>query len=205
MHRHIYVETGRWSSCLHLLLLLSSSSSESDSESGSWVFSLLLNSNMGSTGMTPGRILDSDEEASAFAMQLVSASVLPMVLKSTLELDVLEIIAKAGPGAFVSSSEIIAQLHTQNPDATVMLDRMLRFLAHYAVLKCTLRHLPDGGVERLYGLTPVCKFFIRNQDGVSLAPLLLMNQDKILMESWYSLHLISYPEIKYFKNGFFFR
>ena len=140
---------------------------------------------MGSTSMTPTTILESDEEASLFSMQLVSASVLPMVLKSALELDLLEIIAKAGPGAFVSTSEIAAQLPTHNPEAPVMLDRILRLLATYAVVKCSLRNLPDGGVERLYGLAPVCKYLTRNEDGVSVAPLLLMNQDKVLMESWY--------------------
>ncbi|WKA07683.1 hypothetical protein VitviT2T_025473 [Vitis vinifera] len=142
---------------------------------------------MGSTSMTPTTILESDEEASLFSMQLVSASVLPMVLKSALELDLLEIIAKAGPGAFVSTSEIAAQIPTHNPEAPVMLDRILRLLATYAVVKCSLRNLPDGGVERLYGLAPVCKYLTRNEDGVSVAPLLLMNQDKVLMESWYYL------------------
>lgn len=117
-------------------------------------------------------------------MQLASASVLPMVLKSALELDLLEIMAKAGPGAFISPSELAAQLPTKNPEAPVMLDRMLRLLATYSVLNCTLRTLPDGRVERLYSLAPVCKFLTKNGDGVSVAPLLLMNQDKVLMESW---------------------
>ncbi|KAJ6376230.1 hypothetical protein OIU77_001074 [Salix suchowensis] len=59
---------------------------------------------MGSTGdqtqMTPTQV--SDEEAHLFAMQLASASVLPMILKTAIELDLLEIMAKAGPGAFLS-------------------------------------------------------------------------------------------------------
>lgn len=139
---------------------------------------------MGSTDMTPTEI-SSDEQAGMFAMQLASSSVLPMVLKSALELDLLEIIAKAGAGAFLSPSEIAAQLPTHNPDAPVMLDRILRLLATYAIVKCTLRNLPDGGLERLYGLAPVCKFLTKNEDGVSVAGLCLMNQDKVLMESWY--------------------
>ncbi|KAF2299180.1 hypothetical protein GH714_030908 [Hevea brasiliensis] len=87
------------------------------------------------TQMTPTQV--SDEEANLFAMQLASASVLPMVLKSAIELDLLEIMAKE--------------------------------------------------VERLYGLAPVCKFLTKNEDGVSFAALCLMNQDKVLMESWYHL------------------
>ncbi|GMP25054.1 hypothetical protein CsSME_00002102 [Camellia sinensis var. sinensis] len=141
---------------------------------------------MGSTSETQ-TIHTDEEEACLFAMQLASASVLPMVLKSAIELDLLEIMAKAGPGAYVSPSEVAAQLPTKNPDAAVMLDRILRLLTSYSVLNCTLRDLPNGGVERLYGLAPVCKFLTRNADGVSMAPLLLMNQDKVLMESWYYL------------------
>ncbi|KAJ8760812.1 hypothetical protein K2173_021850 [Erythroxylum novogranatense] len=143
---------------------------------------------MGSTGetqMTPTIV--SDEEANLFAMQLASASVLPMILKAALELDLLEIMAKAGPGAFLSPSEIASQLPTNNPEAPVMLDRMLRLLASYSVLTYSLKTLPDGKVERLYGLGPVSKFLTKNEEGVSIAPLCLMNQDKVLMESWYYL------------------
>ncbi|XP_057472322.1 caffeic acid 3-O-methyltransferase 1-like [Actinidia eriantha] len=141
---------------------------------------------MGST--SEAQIAPTDqEEAFLFAMQLASASVLPMVLKSAIELDLLEAIARAGPAAYVSPSDLAAQLSTTNPHASVMLDRILRLLTSYSVLHCTLRTLPNGGVERLYGLAPVCKFLIKNEDGVSMAPLLLMNQDKVLMESWYHL------------------
>ncbi|XP_071725235.1 caffeic acid 3-O-methyltransferase 1 [Rutidosis leptorrhynchoides] len=139
----------------------------------------------GETQMTPSQV--SDEEANLFAMQLASASVLPMVLKSAIELDLLEIMAKAGPGAFLSPSDIASHLPTTNPDAPIMLDRMLRLLASYSVLTCSLKDLPDGKVERLYGLAPVCKFLTKNEDGVSISALNLMNQDKVLMESWYYL------------------
>lgn len=133
-----------------------------------------------------------DDEECMFAMQLASASVVPMALKAAIELDVLEIIAKAGPGAHLSASEIASQLPTENPDAATMLDRILRLLASYSVLTCTLLTHDDGRVERLYGLAPVCKFLVKNQDNVSIAPLVLMNQDKVLMESWY-IYLSTYP------------
>ncbi|XP_058105069.1 caffeic acid 3-O-methyltransferase-like [Magnolia sinica] len=129
---------------------------------------------------------DEDEQC-LFAMQLASASVLPMALKAALELDVLEIIAEAGPGAHLSPSEIAAHLPTENPEAPVMLDRILRLLASYCILACSVVTLDDGRVERRYGLAPVCNFLVRNREGVSIAPLVLMNQDKVLMESWYHL------------------
>lgn len=128
-----------------------------------------------------------EEEAFLFAMQLASASVLPMVLKSAIDLDLLETIAKAGPGAYVSAAQLAAELpKADNPEAGVMLDRICRLLASYSVLSCRLNKVGDD-VERLYGLAPVCKFLVKNEDGVSMAPLLLMNQDKVLMESWYHL------------------
>ncbi|KAL6541456.1 Caffeic acid 3-O-methyltransferase [Orobanche gracilis] len=113
----------------------------------------------------------SEEEACLFAMKLASASVLPMVLKSAIELDLLELIKKSGEGAFVSPADLAAQLPTTNPEAGVMVDRILRLLASYNVLNCILKMLPDGGVERLYGLAPVCKFLTKNEDGVSTAAL----------------------------------
>lgn len=131
--------------------------------------------------------LSAKEEACLFAMQLASASVLPMVLKSAVDLNLLELIKKAGPGSFVSPAQLAAQIPTTNPEAHVMLDRILRLLASYSVVNCRLRTLPHGGVERLYGLAPVCEFLTKNDDGVSMAPLVLMNQDKVLIESWYHL------------------
>ncbi|CAL0327523.1 unnamed protein product [Lupinus luteus] len=140
---------------------------------------------MGSTDetqITPTHV--SDEEANLFAMQLASASILPMVLKSAIELDILEIIAKAGPGVHLSPTDIASKLPTTNPDAPVMLDRILRLLANYSILTYTIHTLNDGKVERLYGLAPVARYLVKNEDGVSLSALSLMNQNKVLMESW---------------------
>ncbi|KAF4367332.1 hypothetical protein F8388_025750 [Cannabis sativa] len=132
--------------------------------------------------MAPTQISE-ELEASLFAMQLAgTSSILPMVLKTALELDLLEIIAMAGPNAFLSPSDIAAQLPTNNPNASMMLDRMLRLLASYNVLTYLLRDkvTSDGKVlvERLYGLAPLSKFLTKNEDGASIAPLCLMVQDK---------------------------
>lgn len=125
-----------------------------------------------------------DDEACLLAMQLATASILPMVLKTAIELDLLEIIAKAGSGAYVTPTELASLLPTSNPDAPVMLDRILRVLACYSVLECKLKELDNGQVERTYALAPVCKYLTRNEDGVSMAPLSLLYQDRILLESW---------------------
>ncbi|KAL4271710.1 hypothetical protein GQ457_13G000410 [Hibiscus cannabinus] len=98
---------------------------------------------MDSTQITPTHV--SDEEANLLAMELVYTS--------AIQLDLLEIMAKAGPGAFLSPKQL----------------------------------LRPRNVERLHGLGPVCKFFTKNEDGVSLSPLHVLSHDKVVAESWYCL------------------
>lgn len=128
----------------------------------------------------------SDEEACTYALQLASFSVLPMTLKAAIELNLLEIITGAGPDAYLSTTEIAAKLPTENPQAPVMLDRILRLLASYNILTCSVSTDNNDRITRSYGTTPVCKFLTKNRDGVSIASLCLMNQVKVLMESWYT-------------------
>ncbi|XP_073064297.1 caffeic acid 3-O-methyltransferase 2-like [Primulina eburnea] len=132
-------------------------------------------------------VAQGDEASFLFAMQLASASVLPNVLKVALELDLFEIMKNKGPDAFISPAELVAEIPTNNPEAHNMVDRILRLLASYSILNCRVKTLPDGGVERLYSLAPVCKFYTKNDDGVSLAPMLIMNLDKVHLETWYHL------------------
>nr|GMD36414.1 caffeic acid 3-O-methyltransferase-like [Ipomoea batatas] len=128
-----------------------------------------------------------EEEECAYAVQLVTCASLPMVLKAAVELDVFEILNGAGSGVQLSPSQIASQMPTKNPDAPAMLDRMLRLLASHNILTCSLL-VADGDVtQRLYGLAPVAKYFVRNQDGASLGPLLALLQDKVFMHSWYEL------------------
>ncbi|XP_062030028.1 caffeic acid 3-O-methyltransferase-like [Rosa rugosa] len=127
---------------------------------------------------------------SQYAMQLVSASLAPMVLKAAIELGVLDIIHRAGPGVQLSSSEIASQLPSHNnPDAPVVLDRMLRLLSAHSILTCSVSTDEADHVKvlRLYGLAPVAKYFILDQDGGSLATLLSFCHDKVNTDSWYHL------------------
>ena len=69
-------------------------------------------------------ILDGDkkieeEESFSHAMQLVTSIVLPMALHLAIELGVFDVLAKASLGAMLSPSQIIAQMPTKNPDATI--------------------------------------------------------------------------------------
>ncbi|XP_038904206.1 caffeic acid 3-O-methyltransferase-like [Benincasa hispida] len=105
-----------------------------------------------------------------------------MTLQAAFELGVFEILAKARNGAELSPAEIAAET-TTNPEAATMVDRMLRLLASHSVVGYSLAFDEDGNVQRLYSLTPVSKYYVRNEDGVSFGPLLSLLQDKNLLHS----------------------
>ena len=130
----------------------------------------------GSTG-------EEEEEPCSYAIQLATSSVLPMVMQTSIELGLFDIISKLGQA---SASEIASHLPTNNPDAPFMLDRMLYLLSTHSVLSCSAIDSDGyGGVfRRVYSITPVSKYFVSNQDGVSLSPLLALIQDKVFMASW---------------------
>lgn len=151
---------------------------------------LICNSMENQMGTSSKELDDEEENLSQYALQLASASVLPMVLKAAVELGVLEIIQRAGPGALLSSSQIASQIPTHsNADSSSLLDCMLRLLATHSILTCSTStdHQHGGIVLRLYGLAPVSKYFVRNQNGGSMAPLLDMIQDKAITNIWYIL------------------
>ncbi|TXG63128.1 hypothetical protein EZV62_010122 [Acer yangbiense] len=128
------------------------------------------------------RSIQGKEESFAYAIQLVTGSVLPMTVQATIELGVFDIISKAGPDAKLSASEIAAQLPTLNKDAPQMLDRMLCLLATHSVVDCSVVDL-----KRLYSLNSVSGYFATDQDGVSLGPLMALLQDKVFLDSWSQL------------------
>ncbi|XP_038904205.1 caffeic acid 3-O-methyltransferase 1-like [Benincasa hispida] len=112
-------------------------------------------------------INSSDEEHQhfAYAMQLASSSALPMTLQTAFELSVFEILARAGHGVELSPTKIAAEITTANPDEASMIYRILR----------------------LYSLNSVSKFYVRNEDGVSLGPMISLIQDKVFLDSWSEL------------------
>ncbi|KAL5863223.1 hypothetical protein ACOSQ3_000737 [Xanthoceras sorbifolium] len=130
----------------------------------------------------PNTVDQQEEEMYSYAMQLSISIALPMAMYTALELDVFEIIAKAGPAAKLSALEIADEIPTGNPEAAAMLDRILRLLVSHRVLGCSV-----VGKERLYSLAPVSKYFVSNQDGVSLRPYMALNQDKVYSHNWFRL------------------
>ena len=63
---------------------------------------------------------------------------------------------------------------TNNPDVATMLDRIPKMMASHSVVANEF-----GSFQRLYTLSPVSKHFVRNEDGVSLAPMIASPHDKV--------------------------
>ncbi|XP_039154627.1 caffeic acid 3-O-methyltransferase 1 [Eucalyptus grandis] len=108
-----------------------------------------------------------------------------MVLKGALELGILELLAKCGQ---LSPLDIAARLSIDNPATATpdMINRLLRLLASYSILSCTLVEDKGGPPQRLYGLGPRSKFFLDN-NGASNAPTHMLHQEKTVLESWHCL------------------
>ncbi|CAL1405438.1 unnamed protein product [Linum trigynum] len=123
------------------------------------------------------------EESFGCAMQLVMGSVLPMTMQAANELRIFSIIAEAGCPS--SASEIVSKLESKNQDSAVnKVDRILKLLAEHSVVDCTL---DASKQQRLYSLNSVSNYFIKNEAGVSLAPLMSLIQDKVFLQSWSQL------------------
>ncbi|KAG7994849.1 hypothetical protein I3843_01G079500 [Carya illinoinensis] len=128
-----------------------------------------------------------EDESFVYAGQLANSLVLPMALQTVIELGVFEILAKAGPGAKLSPSQILVEMPATNSEAPKMLDRILRMLASHSVLSCSKGADDAGSFQRLYALSPVSKHFVPDQDGISYCPLMALVQDNVFLASWSQL------------------
>ncbi|KAI3749626.1 hypothetical protein L2E82_20240 [Cichorium intybus] len=127
-----------------------------------------------------------EEEGLLRVIQINGAIALPMVIKTAIELDLFEIMAKTPNGQF-SSFDLASCLPTQNSEAPSLIERILRFLASQSILTSTLIRDEHGNSKTLYGMTPLSNNYVRNQDGTSLASSVLLIYDKILVDCWYHL------------------
>ncbi|KAK3414481.1 hypothetical protein EUGRSUZ_H00347 [Eucalyptus grandis] len=132
----------------------------------------------------PAITISHEDEDILKAFEIPSMVFVPMVLKGALELGILELLAKCGQ---LSPLDIAARLPIDNPATPDMINRLLRLLASYSILSCTLVEDKGGPPpQRLYGLGPRSKFFLDN-NGASAAPTHVLGQDKTLLESWHCL------------------
>ncbi|CAH8305247.1 unnamed protein product [Eruca vesicaria subsp. sativa] len=125
---------------------------------------------------------------------IVNTVAFPMVLKAAFELGVIDTVAAAGEGAWLSPYEIARSLPTKptNPEAPVLLNRMLRLLVSHSILKCRMVEGTENGrtgkMEMVYATEPVCKYFLKDSDGSgSLVSLFMLLQSEVFFKTWTNL------------------
>ncbi|KAL1214583.1 Indole glucosinolate O-methyltransferase 1 [Cardamine amara subsp. amara] len=135
-----------------------------------------------------------EKMVSLHAESIVNYVAFPMVLKAALELGVIDTIAAAGNDTWLSPYEIALSLPAKptNPEAPVLLDRMLRLLVSHSILKCRMVEIRENGqtgqIERVYAAEPVCKFFLKDSDGSgSLVSLFMLLQSQVFFKTWTNL------------------
>nr|XP_043635431.1 caffeic acid 3-O-methyltransferase-like [Erigeron canadensis] len=130
--------------------------------------------------------MSEDEKALLRVNQIATQIVLPMVIKSAIELDLFEIMART-PGGQFSCHDLASSLPRQNQQTAVLLERILQFLASESILTSTLVEDEKGESKKLYGMTAVSNKYVRNADGTSHASPLFLGCDKVILECWYHL------------------
>ncbi|KAJ0236645.1 O-methyltransferase domain-containing protein [Hirschfeldia incana] len=115
-----------------------------------------------------------DEEDMLLAMQLYGIELIAYGVKTARELDLLEIMAKASPlGTHLSTLDLASKAAPNNPDASGMIDRLLRLLVAYSVCTCKLVKDEEGRDSRTYGLGKAGRKLIKDENGISIAPYVL--------------------------------
>ncbi|CAI9300805.1 unnamed protein product [Lactuca saligna] len=131
-----------------------------------------------------------EEEELLRVMQMVAGTVLPMVMKTAIELDFFEIMVKLTNhdhcGQF-TSSDIVSCLPTQTPQTPIITERILRYLATKSILTSKFFTDENGVTKKLYAMTPICKYFVSNEEGGSFANFFLFQNDKVVTDSWHHL------------------
>lgn len=126
---------------------------------------------------------EKEEDAFEFSMQIAGSIVVPLALRSAIDLGIFDILSKAGEGAELSTQDISLQIGTNNPQAPTMLDRLLRLLASHSILNCSVPQHPQNP-QRLYSLSHRSKYFVSDADGVSLGPTMALLLDNVFYQSW---------------------
>ncbi|XP_010057444.2 isoliquiritigenin 2'-O-methyltransferase [Eucalyptus grandis] len=128
---------------------------------------------------------EEEEDPCLKALLYSSSQVFPRILHAAVELDLFGIIARAGPGAYISPLEVAAHLPAQTPESAEIIDRVLRCLASHSLLACKSETL-DGGrtVERRYAISPAGKYYVRDEDGTSVGSLSLFAFHQATIDVW---------------------
>ncbi|RDX60252.1 hypothetical protein CR513_61620, partial [Mucuna pruriens] len=132
--------------------------------------------------------VEEDEDGILFAMTMMSSVVFPLAVRTAVELGIFDIIARAGEGAKLSAEDIIEQVGTKNPEATTMLDRILRLLTSHSMLSCSLAQPHQQGQtspKRLYTLTYASKTELKGA----------IVEGGVPFNRVYGMHAFEYPAV----------
>ncbi|XP_074287976.1 caffeic acid 3-O-methyltransferase-like [Silene latifolia] len=122
-------------------------------------------------GISENEKVREEDQMLVYALHIANSFTLSITLTVALQLRFFDIISRAGHSAQLSASEVVSQIPTKNPRASLVVDRMLNLLATHSLLTCELRNLESGLVERVYGIAPPGKFFVTDsEDGVVMGP-----------------------------------
>ncbi|PWA57639.1 O-methyltransferase 1 [Artemisia annua] len=127
-----------------------------------------------------------EEEGLLRVNQINSVVFLPMVIKTALELDLFEIMAKT-PGGQFSAFDLASSLPKQSPETPVLIERLLRFLASQSILTSKVVTDEHGDSKTLYSMTHVSNYYVRKENGTSHSSTLLLIYDKVFVDCWYHL------------------
>ncbi|KAF7851076.1 hypothetical protein BT93_L4639 [Corymbia citriodora subsp. variegata] len=130
---------------------------------------------------------EEEEEEDPFLKALFysCSPVFARILHAAVELDLFGIIAQAGPGAYVSPTEVAAQLSSQTPDSPDIVDRVLRCLASHSLLSCKSEALNGGRtVERRYAISPAGKYYVGGEDGSSISSISFFAYHRAIIDVW---------------------
>jgi hypothetical protein len=145
-----------------------------------------------------GIVGEQDAAARDAAMRLATAMAVPAALKAAIDLGVFEILAKArGAGKSLTAKDIASQvLRPDSGGLSVIndryLERILRLLASENVVRESAVTVAsansNSSTERCYALQPVGTYFVTNdEDAASLAPLIIVAEDRDFIEPWHHL------------------
>jgi caffeic acid 3-O-methyltransferase len=105
------------------------------------------------------------------------------VLRTAVVLGLPDIIARAGPDETLTVKQIAAQLKSESVNE-LGLQRVLTALVNWQLFRCTKAEMS----EMQYGLTPVSKLLVTENNPHNQAPVVLFQTDPAALAPWQQLH-----------------
>ncbi|XP_044963204.1 probable inactive methyltransferase Os04g0175900 [Hordeum vulgare subsp. vulgare] len=130
---------------------------------------------------------DEEEETWLHAWGLITSFAVSMTLKAAIELGLFDALSNAG-GRALTADELAAGLPAvDKTDGVASVDRILRLLASFDVVRCLTETGAHGETIRQYTPAPVCRWLAINHGGSSLAPYAMFTTDQDCLTAWQQL------------------